>query len=136
MQQININNNQFSDLLNLLNGVFFPLTNFVSKKEFLEIVNFKKCNKKFFPLPIFFGVNKKQYQKIKNEEKLYLKYKNRKIMTISNINFYDLDKIAICQKIYGKNFKRHPYYKKFDVENYRFMNFTFDKKNYKSISIY
>mgnify|MGYP001438857052 CR=1 FL=1 len=98
MQQININNNQFSDLLNLLNGVFFPLTNFVSKKEFLEIVNFKKYNKKFFPLPIFFGVNKKQYQKIKNEEKLYLKYKNRKIMTISNINFYDLDKIAICKK--------------------------------------
>ena len=36
MQQITINDNQFSDLLNLLNGVFFPLTNF-SKKEFLKL---------------------------------------------------------------------------------------------------
>ena len=36
-----INNNQFSDLLNLLNGVFFPVTNFISKKEFLKILNFK-----------------------------------------------------------------------------------------------
>ena len=27
--------------------------------------------------------------------------------------FYDLDKVYI-QKIYGKNFKRHPYYKKFE----------------------
>ena len=55
-------------------------------------------------------------------------------MTIRNISFYDLDKINICQKIYGKNFKRHPYYKKFNVENYKFMNFAFDKKNYKNLS--
>ena len=54
MQQININHNQFSDLLNLLNGVFFPLDNFVSKKEFLEIVNFKKYNKKIFSISYLF----------------------------------------------------------------------------------
>lgn len=134
MQQISINNNQFSDLLNLLNGVFLPLTNFVSKKEFLKIVNFKKYNKKFFPFPIFFGVNKKQYLEIKDEEKLVLTYNKRKLINISNINFYDLDKKAICQKIYGKNFKKHPYYKKFIIDNYRFMSFDFEKKNPKNLS--
>ena len=31
MDKINIDQNQFSDLINLTNGVFFPLKNFVSK---------------------------------------------------------------------------------------------------------
>ncbi len=134
MQQIIINNNQFSDLLNLLNGVFHPVTNFVSKKEFLEIINFKKYNSKFFPLPIFFGVNKKQYLKIKNEAKLTIKYKKKEIMSINNINFYNLDRKKICKKIYGKNFRKHPFYKKFIIENYRFMTFKFVRKNYKNLT--
>ena len=134
MQQITINDNQFSDLLNLLNGVFFPLTNFVSKKEFLKIVNFKKYNKEYFPLPIFLGVNKKKYLEIKGEKKLILKYKNKKLASIKNINFYDLDKNSICKKIYGKNFKKHPYYRKFIIENYRFVSFDFVKKNLKNLS--
>ena len=52
MDKIDINQNQFSDLINLLNGVFFPLKNFVTKEEFLEIINNKKIKNKFFPLPI------------------------------------------------------------------------------------
>ena len=31
------------------------------------------------------------------------------------------------KKIYGKNFKNHPYYKKFVSESYKFLNFDFLK---------
>ena len=42
MNKIHINKNQFSDLINLFGYVFFPLKNFVSRDEFLQIVDIKK----------------------------------------------------------------------------------------------
>ena len=48
MNKINITKNQFSDLINIVNNVFFPLTNFVTKNEFLEIIDKKKYKNKFF----------------------------------------------------------------------------------------
>ena len=50
---LQINKNQFSDLLNLLNGVFFPLKHFVNKVNFINILYNRKINKRFFPIPIF-----------------------------------------------------------------------------------
>ena len=67
MNKIHITKNQFSDLINLTNNVFFPLTNFVTKNEFLKIVDKKKYKNKFFPLPIYFGVNKKNFERLKNK---------------------------------------------------------------------
>ena len=61
MDKIHITQNQFSDLLNLLNDVFFPLKNFVTKLEFLQIINNKKYKNHFYPLPIYFGINKKTF---------------------------------------------------------------------------
>ena len=134
MNQININKNQFSDLLNLINDVFYPLNNFVSKKEFIQIINHMKFQNKFFPIPIFFGVNKNLYTKIKNKKQLNLYYKKKYLLNIHNINFYNLDKKKISQKIYGKNYLNHPYYKKFIIENYRFLSFDYKKINKTNLS--
>ena len=51
MEKININKNQFSDLLNLINNVFFPLKKFVNQKEFNEILK-----RKYMMLPIQFNL--------------------------------------------------------------------------------
>ena len=75
MANLQINKNQFSDLLNLLNGVFFPLKHFVNKVNFLNILYNRKINKSFFPIPIFFGVTKKNYNKIHNLNYVKLFYK-------------------------------------------------------------
>jgi len=53
MYRINLSQNQFSDLINLLNKVFYPLDNFVDKKKFEQIVKFQKINGNFFSYPIF-----------------------------------------------------------------------------------
>ena len=54
MDKINITKNQFTDLVNLLNDVFLPLKNFVTKIDFLEIINNKNFQNNFFPFPVFF----------------------------------------------------------------------------------
>ena len=74
MDKIDITKNQFSDLINLFNDVFLPLKNFVTKEEFLEIINNKKYQNNFFPLPIFFGVTKETYIKLKKKNNFDLYY--------------------------------------------------------------
>lgn len=133
MNKIHISQNQFSDLINLINGVFFPLKNFVSKKEFLEIINYKKFKNKFFPLPIYFGINKKTYLKIKNKNNFDVYYKKKYLLNIYNTKFYSLDKKNICRKIYGNNYLKHPYSKKFIEENYKFISFDYKKVNKKNL---
>ena len=92
MDKININKNQFSDLLNLTNNVFFPLKKFVNQKEFNNILKNKKFKNSFFPFPIFFGVSKKVYSKVKNKKKLEMFYKKKNLFRAENIIYYNLNK--------------------------------------------
>ena len=133
MYKIHINKNQFSDLINLRNNVFYPLKNFVSKKEFIKIINDKEYKNHFFPLPITFGVTKEIYSKIKERESFDIYYENKYLINIYNVNFYDLNKKKISKKIYGTNYLKHPYYKSFIKENFKFMNFEFQKENKKNL---
>lgn len=133
MGKIHISQNQFSDLINLIHNVFFPLKNFVSKKEFLEIINHKKFQNNFFPLPIYFGINKKNYLKYKNKKIFDLYFKNKYLLKIYNVKFYSLNKRAICKKIYGKNYLKHPFAIKFIKENYKFINFDYKEINKKNL---
>lgn len=134
MIKININKNQFSDFINLRNNVFYPLKNFVRKDQFLEIIYKSELNKKFFPFPIFFGIDKKTFFKVRNKASLDIYYNKKYLTNIYNIKFYDLDKSKICRKIYGKNFYKHPFYKKFNKENYKFLSFALKKAKIKNFS--
>ena len=129
MDKIHLNKNQFSDLINLRNNVFYPLKNFVSKEEFIQIINNKRYENQFFPLPITFGVTKEIYLRFQEKKSFDLYYKNKYLINIYNVNFYNLDKKKISKKIYGINYLKHPYYKKFINENYKFMHFDFQKQN-------
>ncbi len=129
MDKIHITKNQFSDLINLVNNVFFPLKSFVNKGEFLKIINNKKFKNYFFPLPIYFGVKKKEYLKYKNKDSFDLYYKNKYLLQVYDAEFYNIDKKKICKKIYGSNFTKHPYSKKFIKENYRFISFKYRSIN-------
>jgi sulfate adenylyltransferase len=133
MNKIHINKNQFSDLINLCNNVFYPLKNFVSKKEFIKIINDKEYKGQFFPLPITFGVTKEIYSKIKEEKSFDLYYKKKYLMNIYNVTFYSLDKKKISKKIYGINYSKHPYYKRFIKENFKFMYFDYKSEKKKNL---
>ena len=98
MNKLHISQNQFSDLINLLNNVFYPLKNFVTKEEFLKIIYKKRFKKKFFPLPIYFGLTRETYFKYKKNNNLNLNYKKKYLLNISNIKFYNLDKKKYVKK--------------------------------------
>ena len=123
-----LNYKQYSDILNLNNDVFYPLKKFVNKNEFTLILKKKIFNKKFFPFPIFFGLSRKQFKKIKKSNELDLVYKYKKITKINKLNFYKINHSLFGKKIFGKNYITHPYYKVFKKENYIFLSFNILKK--------
>ena len=134
MYNLNLTKEQFSDFLNLFYRVFYPLKNFVNREQFLNIINKKKFKKHFFSFPVYFGVNKKIYNNIKNKEIISLYYEKKYLFKIKNINFFDINKKNFGKKIYGKNYNKHPYFKKFLTENFKFLNFDYfdvDKNNLK-----
>jgi len=61
MINLSITKEQLSDLLNLHHQVFYPLKHFVNYKQFKSILFSKKIDDKFFPLPIFFGIDKTNF---------------------------------------------------------------------------
>lgn len=127
MIKLNLSQNQYSDFINLTNNVFLPLKNFVNKNEFELIVNRSIYKNKFFPFPIFFGVNDKTFKKIIHSKKIKLLYNNKSVAQISKISFFKIDKKKFGKKIYGKKYLKHPFFKKFNKENYIFMNFNITK---------
>jgi len=123
MSKLILSQNQFSDLLNLTNNVFYPLKNFVTENEFELIVNKSKYKKKFYPFPIFFGITENIYKKIQFTKKLHFYYKNKIVATVIRPIFFNVDKKNFGNKIFGKNYNRHPYFKKFDTGNFKFISF-------------
>ena len=82
MINLNLSQNQYSDFVNLTNNVFLPLKHFVNKKEFELIVNKSRYKNKFFPFPIFFGVDEKTFKNVIYSKKLNLLYKKNFIKKI------------------------------------------------------
>ncbi len=59
MNSLSISKEQFSDILNLSNGVFSPLKHFVGEEDFKNILLKKKNWKKIFSYSNFFWNKKK-----------------------------------------------------------------------------
>ena len=127
MNSLYISKDQFSDILNLSNGVFSPLKHFVSEKDFKNILLKKKIKKNYFPIPIFFGIKKKIFNKIKNKKNIKLYYKKNLIAVVKINSIYKINKKIFGKKIFGKKFIKHSYYIKFNRENYAFLDFTYKK---------
>ena len=129
MINININKEQFSDLLNLHHGVFYPLKNFVNHKQFKNILTSQKIKKKFFPLPIFFAIDKINFNRIKSHKYLKLFYRKNFLCLIKIKDIYQIESKVIGEKIFGSNFKKHPYFIKHIKKNFAYLDFEYKKLN-------
>ena len=129
MIKLSLSKEQLSDLLNLYYGVFHPLKHFVNEKQFKNILLKKRIGNKFFPIPIYFGVNKIKYNKIKNKKYCNLYYKKKILASIEIKKFFKIDHKLFGIKIFGINFRKHPYFQKFVKENFIFIDFNFIKLN-------
>ena len=105
--KIQINKYQLSEIYNLYYKVFYPLTKFVSKKQFLSIVNKMEISKNiFFPIPVYFSLNKIS----KKTKKIKIFYNDLFIcnLLINNIfSFTYSKKIELGIKIFSTNDINH-----------------------------
>ena len=133
MLSLNINEGQFSDFLNLYHKVFFPLKTFVNEKNFKSILDKKRIGKKFFPIPISFGITRTVFKKIKNKSIIKINYRKKKLAIIQIKSIFKIDHKTYGRKIFGKKFRYHSYFLKFKKENYAFLDFKYlqvNKKNF------
>ncbi len=126
MKNLNINYKQFSDLINLRNNVFYPLKNFPNREQLLDIIIKQKYKKKFFPFPIFLGVDRQTFLKLKGISKINLIYKKNKIVEIDKIKFFSIKRKIIRKYLIPNRFKKHQYFKDYD-DVFRYMNFNISK---------
>lgn len=103
---VKINKKNVSDIFNLKYQVFKPLSEFVSKSEFMSIINTYTYKKKFFPFPIYLSI--KSNIAFKNNKKLSLYYLNNKVCDLKLNSIYRLNKKKIIKKIFGTKNINHP----------------------------
>ena len=101
---------------------FLVLKKFCYKRSIYKILISNKFKENFFPFPIFFGLDKKQFKNFCKYKKLLFFYNSKKFGG-KNIKFYSINKDLFGEKIFGKNYKMHPYFKVFNKDNYMFLSF-------------
>jgi len=107
MKTIELSINIAMDVEQLLNGGYYPLKSFHNKKDLESVlIKMKLTNGKIWPIPILFPI--KNDTNIKKNEKVLLKYNNKKLATlkISSIFNFNIDKII--KLFFGTKDKTHP----------------------------
>ena len=121
--KLKINHHKLTDIINLKFGVYKPLIEFISKDDFIEIINkFKTKRKQFFPFPIYFDIPLRVYKKIKKEKRLNLYFKRSKVCDLKIKSFFIIDKFKSGKKIFSTNDKKHPGFKHFLETNKYFIH--------------
>ena len=104
----NIKKHNLADILNIHFHVYDPLNEFVSKNEFLSIINsYKLLNGNFFPFPIFFNITNVEYKKIRNKKKLNLFYRSKLVCTLLIKSIYTIDKKKVGAKLFKTKDIKH-----------------------------
>jgi sulfate adenylyltransferase len=136
--KLNINHKNLLDIINLHYKSYYPIKSFVSKEDFLSIVNnYRNKNNLFFPMPIYINISEKVYKKIKNSKLIKTIYKSKRVCDLKINSFFQIDKYKIGKKIFQTNDKKHPGLNEFLKSGSFFIDCTiikFNKKIMKNIN--
>lgn len=99
------------DLKCLTDGTFYPLTNFMSEKQYVNVVNHMKLpNGNYWPIPIVLPL--KIDIEIISSDIIYLKDNyNIKLASLTNIETFKPNLETECLNVYGTLDTNHPYVK-------------------------
>ncbi|MDC3027734.1 hypothetical protein OA180_01100 [Candidatus Pelagibacter sp.] len=139
ISQIKISLDDYYELKNLKENVYYPLTKLVDKKNFNNILkNYRLVSGKIFPLPIFLSVEKNIALNLKLNQTYNLSYRNQNIGKLKVEDTYRVNKIKACKKIFKTSSLKHPGVRKF-METKEFfiggtikqLNNSIEKEKYK-----
>ena len=141
MKKIEIDKKNFLEICNINYKVYYPLRNFMDKKDIMSVSNKMKLkNGSFFPLPIYLVVNNKFKNKCSEMSIVNLYYKNLRVCDFLIEQIFKLninDKKKIGKAIYKTNSKKHPGYLFFLKEDGTYLSGTiinFNKNSIKQIN--
>ena len=108
--RINISRNNLLDIVNINFNVFNPITNFMSKRNIVSVIeSYNLSNNVFFPLPIYLDIDDKAYKSAKKENSLDIFFNNVKICDVNINSIYQLsNKEKLGAKLFGTKDKNHP----------------------------
>ncbi len=114
MSKLKINYQTLTDIINLKYGIFNPIKNFLSKKDFFSVIKKKKLtNGKLFPFPVFFSLNKIDYERFADKRNIQIIYGRTFVCNLKVNSFYSVNKKKIGKKIFNTSNISHPGYKNF-----------------------
>ena len=111
LPSIVLSDRQLCDLELILNGGFYPLTSFLSKKDYESVLNNMRLeNGKLWPIPIILDVNKKDIDSnIKIDSKIALRDKEGFLIAILNVKeIWRPNKTEEAKSVYGTDNINHP----------------------------
>ena len=114
MRKLKINYQTLTDIINIKYNIFDPIKKFLSKKDFYSVIEKKKLsNGKFFPFPIFFSINKIDFNRLNGQKKIEIVYGQSLVCYLKINSFYFVNKKKIGKKIFNTSNLNHPGYKNF-----------------------
>ena len=114
MRKLKINYQTLTDIINIKYNIFDPIKKFLSKKDFYSVIEKKKLsNGKFFPFPIFFSINKIDFNRLNGQKKIEIFYGQSLVCYLKINSFYFVNKKKIGKKIFNTSNLNHPGYKNF-----------------------
>jgi sulfate adenylyltransferase len=119
---LKIDSLQYFEILNLCNGCYNPVKNFMTKNEIENVIFNFKYKKKFFPIPIYFNISKKEYDKLLNKKNFILTYNKKKIGIFYINSVFKLDKKKYLKKYFGTSTIAHTGVKNFNNLNDYFIS--------------
>lgn len=110
LEKLILDEEQIKDVRNIAKGAYSPLTGFLKKNDFLNVLfNMRLENGRVWSIPIALDIDKNDYKNLKKTEEVLLCNKNSKpIATLKNIEIYEYDKNSFAGNIFGTLDKQHP----------------------------
>jgi sulfate adenylyltransferase len=109
MKEILLNQNQFFEVDKITNGSYYPLSGFMTEKEFYSVIdNYILPDGNIFSIPIFLDVTKEDANNLKINSSIKLLYDGNLIGEILVESIFSCDKKKCAKNIYGTDDIMHP----------------------------
>jgi len=107
---VTLDREQVKEAKNIAQGVFSPLTGFLKKKDFQEVVKRMRLTQgQIWPIPIVLDIPPEKAKEVRNEEKIILIDEMKQpVALLREVEIYSYNKDLFAKNVFGTTDKKHP----------------------------
>jgi len=108
--QLLINQEKITDVRNIVQGVYAPLTGFLREDDFLSVVSEMRLkNGQVWTIPIVLDINEQEAKRLKKAESISLVDKNHQpVAVLEDIEIYQYNQDFLAKNVFQTLDKAHP----------------------------